>query len=191
MPRPALHPPVLRLPRIASGALTLRAFEDRDVPAVIAASTDPLIPQITTVPSACDLAGALAFVGRQRERAAAGTGYSLAVALADDDRAVGQIGLWPGPDGRASVGYWVEPGSRGRGVATAALRLLSTWGLRLPGIERLELYVEPWNEGSWRAAERAGYHREGLLRRWQAVGDERRDMLMYSLLPSDVGLDLA
>lgn len=50
----------------------------------------------------------------------------------------------------------------------------------------MELYVEPWNEGSWRAAERIGYAREGLLRSWQRVGDERRDMYMYSLLPEDL-----
>ncbi len=46
----------------------------------------------------------------------------------------------------------------------------------------LELYVEPWNEGSWRAAESAGFTREGLLTHWQKVGDERRDMYMYVLL---------
>ncbi len=43
----------------------------------------------------------------------------------------------------------------------------SRWGLSLPGLHRIELCVEPWNEGAWRAAERAGYHREGLLRSWQ------------------------
>lgn len=48
--------------------------------------------------------------------------------------------------------------------------MLSDWGLALPGVHRLELYVEPWNEGSWRTAERAGYTREGLLRSWQQVG---------------------
>ncbi len=52
-------------------------------------------------------------------------------------------------------------------------------------VHRLELYVEPWNDGSWRAAERVGYRREGLLRSWQSVGHQRRDMYMYSLLPSD------
>jgi RimJ/RimL family protein N-acetyltransferase len=51
-----------------------------------------------------------------------------------------------------------------------------------PG-DRLELYVEPWNEGSWRAAEAIGYKREGLLRAWQMVGDARKDMYMYSVLP--------
>jgi RimJ/RimL family protein N-acetyltransferase len=58
--------------------------------------------------------------------------------------------------------------------------------LSLDGIHRVELYAEPWNEGSWRAAERVGYRREGLLRSWQQVGARRRDMYMYSLLPDDL-----
>src|SRR5262249_58985791 len=86
---------------------------------------------------------------------------------------------------RVSVGYWTAAPYRRRGYTTAALDAVSRWGLTLDGIGRLELYVEPWNEGSWRAAERAGYQREGLLRRWQHVGPERRDMYMYSLLPPD------
>jgi ribosomal-protein-alanine N-acetyltransferase len=57
--------------------------------------------------------------------------------------------------------------------------------LTLPDVHRLELYVEPWNEGSLRAAERAGYTREGLLRRWQEVGGQRRDRYMYSRVPID------
>ncbi|MER5604223.1 GNAT family protein, partial [Streptomyces sp. NPDC002265] len=56
------------------------------------------------------------------------------------------------------------------------------WALRDLQIPRLELWVEPWNTASVRTAERAGFQREGLLRGWQQVGDERRDMFMYSLL---------
>lgn len=177
-------PTTFHVPVVRGGRLTLRPFEDRDAALVTAAATDPLIPRITTVPAVPDPAAALAFVRRQHERAASGTGYSFAVAGAQDE-AVGQVGLWPGPDGRASVGYWVGPQHRGRGIATEALALVSRWGLGLDGIHRLEVYVEPGNTGSGRAAERVGYRREGLLRSWQAVGDERRDMLMYSLLPGD------
>jgi RimJ/RimL family protein N-acetyltransferase len=36
--------------------------------------------------------------------------------------------------------------------------------MSIPEAERLELYVEPWNQASWRAAEANGYQREGLLR---------------------------
>lgn len=50
-------------------------------------------------------------------------------------------------------------------------------------LQRLELFIEPSNEPSWRAAERAHYRREGLLRSRQAIDDTRRDMYAYSRLP--------
>jgi [ribosomal protein S5]-alanine N-acetyltransferase len=71
-------------------------------------------------------------------------------------------------------------------MASSALRAISTWGLTLPDIKRLELYVEPWNEASFHTAQKASFQREGLLRSWQQVGHQRRDMFVYSLLKSDV-----
>jgi RimJ/RimL family protein N-acetyltransferase len=176
----------LKLPRLVDGPLVLRPFTAGDAALVTEAGTDPLIPLVTTVPPApADPAAVRGFIDRQLERATSGEGFSLAIAEADTDEGLGQIGLWPLSHGRASVGYWVAPAARGRGVAKHALRILSGWGLRLPSVHRLELYVEPWNEASWRAAEAADYIREGLLRSWQPVGDQRRDMYMYSRLPGD------
>jgi RimJ/RimL family protein N-acetyltransferase len=43
-----------------------------------------------------------------------------------------------------------------------------------------QLHIERWNEASWRAAQRAGYTREGLLRSYQEIGGRRRDMLLYA-----------
>lgn len=87
-------------------------------------------------------------------------------------------------EGRAGIGYWISPAQRRRGYATAALRMLVGWASAIEGVERLELVVEPWNEGSWRAAEAAGFVREGLLRRWERVGGVSRDMYMYAYLPT-------
>ena len=64
--------------------------------------------------------------------------------------------------------------------------MLARWALGVLAIPRLELYVEPWNEASIRVAERTGFRCEGLLRSWQEVGAERKDMLMYSLLRADL-----
>jgi RimJ/RimL family protein N-acetyltransferase len=49
----------------------------------------------------------------------------------------------------------------------------------------MELYVEPWNTASIRTAEKAGFRREGLLRGWQEVGGERKDMYMFARLSGD------
>jgi len=173
------------MPRLTDPPVLLRAFEHADAPLVMAAAGDPLIPLITTAPSTPDAELARAFIDRQQARLNDGAGYSFAIVDLVSGAAVGQIGLWLAGmrDGRASIGYWVVATHRRRGLAGHALRTLSRWAVALPGIHRLELYVEPWNVASRRVAERAGYEREGLLRSWQQVGDERRDMFMYSLLP--------
>ncbi|WP_205859543.1 GNAT family N-acetyltransferase [Phycicoccus flavus] len=126
-----------------------------------------------------------AYLARQHGRTAQGQGYSFAVADRASDEAVGGIGLWTGEidTGRASTGYWVAPPVRGRGYVTDALRTLVGWASGLPEVERLQLFVEPWNEASARAAVAAGFEREGLLRSWQRVGGSRRDMVVYGLLP--------
>jgi ribosomal-protein-alanine N-acetyltransferase len=177
----------LLIPRLEEPPLVLRGFLEDDVPLIQQAADDPLIPLITTVPTTTDPAAASAFIARQHLRATQGEGYSFAIAHANTGTAFGQIGLWLRDlqQGRASIGYWIAASYRRRGLARHALATISAWGLRLPGIDRLQLYVEPWNEGSWRAAERVGYQREGLLRSWERVGDQRRDMYMYSLLPTD------
>lgn len=176
------------MPVIRHSPVMMRAFRDDDASLVQSVAGDALIPLITTVPATGDAGDALAYIRRQHERLTAGAGYSFAIADAVTGEAVGQAGLWLRnlSEGRASTGYWVASRFRGRSYATAALDAISRWGLSPDGIARIELYVEPWNEGSWRAAERAGYVREGLLRSWQQVGHQRRDMYMYSLLLQDL-----
>lgn len=176
------------LPVLAHPPIVLRPFGYPDVGLVKSVADDALIPLITTVPASGDPDDARAYIDRQHQRLACGEGYSFAIADAATGDAVGQIGLWLKDlnAGRASTGYWVARQFRRRGYVTAALAAISRWGLSLEDICRLELYVEPWNTGSWRAAERAGYRREGLMRSWRQVGQERRDMYMYSLLPRDL-----
>lgn len=178
----------LKLPRLENGRVRLRAFAASDIAVVQAASFDPHIPLITTVPTNDSAADALAFIAQQHDRLTTLAGYSFAIADAHTDEAVGQIGLWLRniDNGRADIGYWIEAGHRQAGYATAALGLLTEWAFTITEVARLELSVEPWNEPSWRLAERLGFRREGLMRQWQRVGKERKDMYFYALLRSDV-----
>jgi ribosomal-protein-alanine N-acetyltransferase len=169
------------LPELLADDYLLRRWELSDLPAVREAATDPYIPLTTTVPADYSRAAAEAYVRRQWGRPATGQA-PFAIARAGDGRAVGHATLRTiGPD-RAAVGYWVLPSARGAGAAGSALRALTAWGLGELRIARLELYVEPWNAGSRRTAESAGYEREGLLRDWQRMGGELKDMVMYSTL---------
>ncbi|WP_241002432.1 GNAT family protein [Streptomyces sp. CB01881] len=114
-----------------------------------------------------------------------GTGYPFVIVDAAEQRSVGFLGLWPKEDGRASLGYWTAGSARGRGVAGNGLRAVSRWAFEELRLARPELYIEPWNTGSVRTAEQAGFRREGRLRQWQTVGGERRDMDVYALLATD------
>ncbi|WP_456787861.1 GNAT family N-acetyltransferase [Cellulomonas sp. P5_C5] len=174
----------LVLPTLDGDAVRLRAFSPADLPLVREATVDPLIPLISSVPAHGDDDACLSFIARQGDRLAAGTGYAFAVAERSTDIAVGHVyvGLRDVDLGRAAVGYWIARSRRGRGLAGDALRTVARWAVTVRGVDRLELYVEPWNVASARTATSAGFVREGLLRSWQKVGDERRDMDMYSLL---------
>ncbi|KQR12293.1 GNAT family N-acetyltransferase [Cellulomonas sp. Leaf334] len=174
----------LVLPTLVGDAVRLRAFTPADLPLVREATTDPLIPLITSVPASGDDDACRAYLTRQADRLTTGAGYAFAVAERVTDLAVGHVfvGLRDVDLGRATVGYWIGRPYRGRGLAGDALRTVVRWAVTVRGIDRLELYVEPWNVASARTATSAGFVREGLLRSWEKVGDERRDMDMYALV---------
>ena len=172
----------------AETRVTLRAFRAADVGLIQSAARDPLIPLITSVPSTGGRPEALAFIERQHRRLTSGTGWSFAVADASTGTAVGQIGLWPGQSSRRTsnpdtIGYWIGPDHRKQGYAAAALKLLTEWALTEAKMQRVELHIEPWNEGSWRTAERVGYRRDALLPSWQKVGVQWKDMYRYVRTP--------
>jgi RimJ/RimL family protein N-acetyltransferase len=166
----------------AHGSVILRAFTDEDARLAVELGTDPYIPLIGSLPAHATAEQALEWVRRQQGRFAEGTGLPFAIADAESNNAVGTVGLWLRnlSEGRASAGYAVSPVHRGRGVASSALTALTAFAWTIPALYRIELYIEPWNNGSIRAAERSGYQREGLLRSYQEIGGTRRDMLLYA-----------
>ena len=165
------------------GSVVLREFTDDDVHLAVELGNDPYIPLIGSLPAFPTTQQALEWIHRQRGRLAEGIGLSFAVADAESDKAVGAIGLWLQnlSAGRATVGYSVSAAHRGCGIATNALKALTTFAWTIPVLYRVELYVEPWNASSIRVAEASVYQREGLLRSHQEIAGTRRDMLLYAI----------
>jgi [ribosomal protein S5]-alanine N-acetyltransferase len=174
---------------VAYGPVVLREFCDADLPMVQEMSADPYVPLIGTLPPNASRQQAQAYLDRQRGRLPEGTGFSFAIAEAATGRGLGGIGLWlAGLDqGRATAGYSVTPSARGRGVAAAALTALTSFAWTIPALHRIELYIEPWNVGSIKTADQAGFEREGLLRSHQQIGGRRRDMLLYAAIRDSSG----
>lgn len=147
-------------------------------------SRDPYVPTIGSLPAHCTEDEALQFVERQRQRHPDGTGFSFVIADRVTDRALGAIGLWLRElgSGRAQAGYSVAPRERGKNVASAALTALTAFTWTIPELHRIELHIEPWNTASIHVADHAGYQKEGLLRSYQEIAGERRDMLIFAAI---------
>lgn len=150
-------------------------------------STDSYVPAISSLPFNANSEQALAWVRRQQTRHKEGSGFSFAIVESETDVTVGHCGLWLPElgDGRGSAGYLVAPSSRGHGFAADALAALTAFGWTIPKLFRIALFIEPWNIGSIRTAEHAGYTREGLLRSHQVIDGTRRDMLLYAAVKPD------
>jgi RimJ/RimL family protein N-acetyltransferase len=129
-------------------------------------------------------------VTRAEEQWRTGRGAPFVIADAASDGPLGLINLQFGEDEEvAELAVSVFPRARGRGVASRALRLAATWGLRELGLRRVFAESAADNQASIRAIEKAGFQREGLLRAHCTTQGRRHDCVMFSLLPEDVDAD--
>jgi RimJ/RimL family protein N-acetyltransferase len=177
-------------PGLADDVVLLRAWQADDVPANLMGFADPSVQRFSwarATPFTEEDARSFFVVQEQARR----RGEELNFAFVEPGRpdvVLGGGSLY-GIDleqGRAAVGYWLMPCSRGRGVATHATRLMARWAFEGLGVARVELTCGPDNERSQRVAERCGFVREGLLRSHMPFKGGRRDTVVYSLLAGEL-----
>ncbi|AHH96163.1 GNAT family protein [Kutzneria viridogrisea] len=163
--------------------VVLRPWLLADLDAVRQAAEDPYIPQITTVPAVFSAEAGAAWLHRQWDKARAGRGCPLAVVDRAGGRAVGMAILdqidWA--RGTASVGYWLVPAARGRGLVKAAVAVLLHVAGEL-GLRQVWAQVEPGNTASLAVCRALGFTEEGLT----PGGFQGRDVLRLS---RSTGLD--
>ena len=171
-------------PLLSDGVVTLRPPREDDLVAIERGLVDPDVirsfgrPQLT--------AEGLLDLNRRRWD----EDVSATFAICDStDACVGHVWVNLGDARRGSVGYWLLPEARGRGLATRAVRLVSGWALRELALSRLGLSTEPWNVRSQRVAERTGFRQKGILRSYAEIDGRRVDYVSYSLLPTDINDD--
>jgi RimJ/RimL family protein N-acetyltransferase len=156
------------------------------LPAVEGLLRDPDVLRFTRIPEPPPVDVAETWFGIYERGRQDGT--REAFAAVDDDGEFLGLALAPRIEREAQtaeLGYIVAPAARGRGVATATLRLLTDWAFEELDLLRLELLIESANEPSRRVAERNGYRREGVLRSFYVKPGVRRDVEIWSRLPTD------
>ena len=174
---------------LTDGTVVLRDYAERDIPEIlIAHQDDPRMHLLTgddRPPTGAEL-------GRAAEREATvravGERATLTIVEPSSDTCRGQIRVHPvdWDQSRAEVGIWVAPQARGRGLGRLALRLAGEWLLGPCGLARVELFTEPDNAAMVRAADAAGFVREGILREYLRKRGKGVDVVIMSLIPDDV-----
>ena len=84
----------------------------------------------------------------------------------------------------ASLGFWLAPAARGRGIMRRTILLGFDWMAGL-GIERVEAQTDVANVPAQRAMEAAGFIREGVLRGANPGPNGRVDYVAYARLVTD------
>ncbi len=111
--------------------------------------------------------------------------HSTHLAIEVDGSAVGAVGFDRREDVHrltAEIGYWLGRAVWGRGIATRALAAATRHAFERHDLERLEAAVFEWNPASARVLEKAGYEREGRLRRFVLKDGRLGDALLYARL---------
>ena len=109
--------------------------------------------------------------------------FPYVITRKEDDELLGMIELRTA-DHRASFGYAIGKQHWGHGYVPEALTRLVELALAVPAIYRIDAMCDAANTASARALEKAGFVREGLLKRYMVhpnVSDEPRDSFIYAI----------
>jgi RimJ/RimL family protein N-acetyltransferase len=174
---------------IETPRLLLRPYRAEDAPDVVLACGDELTQRWLPLPNPYTEADAAAWCiemapGFRRS----GEGVEWAAVRRSDGRLIGSFGLkrtdWRGRS--SEIGYWVAPWARGEGFAVEATLAIARWLLVEQCFERMVLRAATGNLASQRVAEKAGFTHEGIARSAGFTNDGRVDLVVFSLLPSDL-----
>ena len=177
----------LEVPVLEGDGFRLRPITVDDAARIHEGSADPDSQRwLGHLPAPYTLDDALAYVEKRRELEATGQCVTWAIADPDDDRLLGTI-LWfnwtAGVE--CEVGYWTHPEARGRGLMTAAVRLVTGHVFETLGVQRVTAFAAADNLASRRVIERAGYRLYGIERYGAWVRDDHVDMALYDVTASE------
>lgn len=106
-----------------------------------------------------------------------------------DGRYIGQLtigNIQRGAVRSAWIGYWIDSGHFGHGIATAGVALAVDHCFGPGGLHRLDATVQPENVPSQMVLTKVGFRREGLLERYMDVNKKWRDHLLFALTAEEV-----
>jgi len=162
------------------GDLRVRSWRKNDLDALVRYANNPKIAANLRdqFPHPYTRAAAAAYLSDMR---AAEVETSFAVEYASE--AIGGIGFKLGTDIArlsAEMGYWLGEPFWGGGLTTRAVLATSEWAFENYHLTRIFAMAFSHNVGSMRVLEKAGFEREGILRRSAVKNGMVLDRVLYA-----------
>lgn len=167
---------------VTSKQFTIRPFRPSDAAAIRKNIQDRAIFENTLhIPKPYRLKHAQEHIAKNlrqyRQKKPIGIGYVIEV----DGEAAGAIGFrFRGHKGE--LGYWLAKKHRGRGITTAAVKLFVDHLFTAYNLKRIEAFVFTHNPASGQVLRKAGFAREGLLRRKIEKKKKLLDEELYAIV---------
>jgi ribosomal-protein-alanine N-acetyltransferase len=166
----------------------LRPHRSDDLPAIVEQATDPESVRFTTVPTPYGLEDARTFLadmviaGWESGRT---LGWAIEAGRGPGPAFCGSIDLRLADDRTAEVGFALHPAARGRGVMSAALRLVRDYGLDSLGLHAIRWRAILGNWNSRKVAAAAAFRFDGTVRGLLNHRGELRDGWFATITADD------
>ena len=169
-----------------SDGCRIRPIDARDIGPIQQLAGAAEIAENTFVPHPYPPDAASEFVKLCQERWALDEAYVFAIIDIGMDAFVGTIGIHlDATHNCADVGYWIGKPYWGRGLATAALRLVIKFGFEKLHLNRIEAGHFSENPASGRVMEKASMRYEGVRRQSALHRESYKDVVYFSILRED------
>lgn len=163
--------------------ITLREFELSDADDVLLWAGDDRVTSSGNMNSLASKEEALSFI----EQKCIPHPWWRSVCV--DGRSVGFVAARPGSGDdrcRADIGYAIAVEHWGQGIATRAVEMAAPQIFKeFDGIVRLQAFADVENTASHRVLEKAGFTKEGVLRKYFHLKGNILDVVVFSFLSTD------
>jgi [ribosomal protein S5]-alanine N-acetyltransferase len=175
-------------PVLETNRLRLRKIENIDAKSILNYLSDEAVMKHYGLEPFQTVADALDEISWYHSIFNENTGVRWGITLKGENEVVGSCGFLNlvAQHHRTDVGFELSKEYWGKGIASEALEAVTKYGFEQMNLQRIQALIEPPNRRSQKLVERHGFHREGLLRKYEYTCGKFDDLYMYSLLKEDL-----
>lgn len=161
---------------------TIRTYRKSDAPSLAKNINNKTINMElgNKVPYPYSLDDARSFIEKTMKEVRRKKPSNLSFVIDIDGEVAGAVGFSSIEGHKAELGYWIAEKHRGRGITSEAVKLITKFGFNELGFHRVYARLSPFNKPSMRVLEKAGYVKEGYLRKEYMKNGKLMDSYIYA-----------